>query len=150
VWDEQTRERVRTEIGMIDHLFVVYADLLEQAQQAEVDLVQKTALASVLHSFYSGIETIFLAIAKAVDHQVPSGARWHQELLGSMSQNTSNRPAVLMEETVRHLAEYLSFRHFYRHSYSFLLEEEKMEKLVCNMRHVWTKVRAEIGSFLDY
>jgi hypothetical protein len=37
-----------------------------------------TALASVLHSFYNGLENIFLSIARHVDQQVPTGDRWHR------------------------------------------------------------------------
>lgn len=48
--------QVEFEIGQIDQLFESYADLLEQAQKKTPDLVEVTAMASVLHSFYNGTE----------------------------------------------------------------------------------------------
>ena len=41
-------------------------------------MVERTALGSVLHSFYTGLEGIFLTVAKRVDEQVPSGNRWQE------------------------------------------------------------------------
>ncbi len=114
--------QVTFEIGQIDQLFAAYADRLERAQQRTPDLVETTAIASVLHSFYNGIENIFLSIAKRLDQYLPTGAQWHRELLVHISQATANREEVLTEELAQKLASYLAFRHFYRHSYSFFLD----------------------------
>lgn len=65
---EKVISQVKFEIGQIDHLFESYADLLEQAQKKAPDLVEITAVASVLHSFYNGLENIFLSIAKGMVH----------------------------------------------------------------------------------
>jgi len=46
------------------------------------------------------------------------------------------------------LADYLGFRHFYRHSYSFYLEWEEMEKLVTPLADVWQGAKDEIQLFL--
>ncbi len=61
-----------------------------------------------------------------------------------------NRKAVLTAEIVERLDEYLSFRHFYRHAYSFFLEWEKMEKLVMECAEAWRDTRAEIELFVEY
>ena len=55
--------QVTFEIGQIDQLLAVYADLVERVQQRPPDLVEMTAMASVLHSFYNGLENIFLSIS---------------------------------------------------------------------------------------
>ncbi len=118
-------ERMRVEIGRIEQLFLAYHDLLEQATVQEPDIVGQTAIASVLLSFYNGVETMFLAVAKEMDQQSPGGAQWHRDLLHQMTQSTASRPPVLSEETAASLNDYQSFRHFYRHSYSFLIEWKK-------------------------
>ena len=48
--------QVTFEIGQIDQLLAVYADLVERIQQRPPDLVEITAMASVLHFFYNGLE----------------------------------------------------------------------------------------------
>ena len=54
-----------------------------------------------------------------------------------------------MAEMVSRLADYLGFRHFYRHSYSFYLEWDELEKLVTLLAEVWERARAEIRAFLE-
>jgi len=82
------------EIEQIDLLFDTYRDLLERARQNQPDLVEVTALASVLHSFYNGIENIFLSIVKGVDADVPTGSQWHRDLLTRMAESTPHRKPV--------------------------------------------------------
>lgn len=120
MWDKQHQAKIEVEIKMIDQLFVAYRDVLAKVQHTIPDLVEMTALASILHSFYNGLESIFLIIAKEVDQVTPSGARWHRELLHQMVQTTEQKEPFLSTELVKALDEYLSFRHFFRHSYSLL------------------------------
>lgn len=93
--------QVTFEIGQIDQLLTVYADLVERVQQRPPDLVEITALASVLHSFYNGLENIFLSIAKGLDQQVPTGAQWHRDLLVHMTQETAPRGSVISTDWLR-------------------------------------------------
>ncbi len=72
---EKIISQIKFEIEQIDRLFELYADLLEQVQKGTPGLVDATAVASVLHSFYNGLENVFLSIAKGIDADVPAGAR---------------------------------------------------------------------------
>ena len=146
---EKVISQVEFEIGQIDQLLVAYDDLWKRSQQGEPDLVEITAMASVLHSFYNGVENIFSAIAKGIDHNTPSGAQWHTDLLALMSQPTKDRSNVISTELVQQLTEYMGFRHFYRHSYSFFLEWEELEHLVTALPDVWDQIKMELNGFLD-
>jgi hypothetical protein len=146
---EKVISQVKFEIGQIDQLFESYADLLERAQKNMPDLVEVTAMASVLHSFYNGLENIFLSIAKGIDTYVPTGSQWHRDLLTRMTESTSSREPVLTAEMAHRLADYLGFRHFYRHSYSFFLEWGELEKLVTSLAEVWDQAKDELQLFLD-
>ncbi len=146
---EKVVSQVKFEIEQIDQLFELYADLLERAQKGTPDLVEIAAVASVLHSFYNGLENIFLSIAKGIDADVPTGAQWHRDLLTQMMESTSRRRPVLTAEVAHRLAAYLGFRHFYRHSYSFFLEWDELEKLVTPLTEVWEQVKDELQRFLD-
>ena len=92
---------IRFEIEQIDQLFVAYAELLALADKGKPNLVEITAMASVLHSFYNGLENIFLSIAKRLDADVPSSAQWHRDLLIRMTQTTTQRKPVLTTETAQ-------------------------------------------------
>ncbi|MBK7920657.1 MAG: hypothetical protein IPJ94_31290 [Chloroflexi bacterium] len=116
---ETISQRVQRDVALIDHLLAAYADLLLQVEQKPPDLVQVTALASVLHSFYNGVESIFIIIAKEIDGAVPTGDRWHRDLLEQMGMANEFREAVLPLPIQLQLQNYLAFRHYYRHAYSF-------------------------------
>jgi hypothetical protein len=145
---EKTAGQVRFEVEQIDQLFTVYSDLFEHVQQRTPDMVEVAAIASVLHSFYNGLENIFMSIAKGLDQQVPSGPQWHRDLLVQMSQQTSHRRGVISAELAERIADYLAFRHFYRHSYSFFLEWGELKGLVTPLRQVWDQVKGELSEFL--
>ena len=140
--------QVTFEIGQIDQLLAVYADLVERVQQRPPDLVEITAIASVLHSFYNGLENIFLSITKGLDEQVPIGDQWHRDLLIHMTRVTATRGRVISTTLAQKLADYLGFRHFYRHSYSFFLEWGKLQGLVTSLREVWAQVKEDLHAFL--
>lgn len=145
---EKIISQVTFEIGQIDQLLESYAELFKRAQADVPNLVNITALASVLHSFYNGLEKIFLTIAKRIDMKVPKTTQWHRDLLTQMTETTSKRGQVLTTDIAHRLADYLGFRHFYRHSYSFFLEWDELEKLVIPLQEVWEKVETELQVFL--
>ena len=150
--DEQVAKEIRFQLAMLERLLTSYEALLTRvAQQPEqaISLIETTALASVLHSFYNGLESIFQLIAKRVDGQTPTSERWHQTLLEQMTSTTPNRNVVLTVETKIRLQDYLAFRHFYRHSYSFFLDWRRIALLIVPLAEVALTVRAEIEKWLD-
>ncbi len=146
---EKVISQVNLEAKQMDQLLESYADLLTRVQKNTPDLVEVTAVASVLHSFYNGLENIFLAIAKGIDADVPTGSQWHRDLLIRMTESTASRGPVLTTGLAHRLMDYLGFRHFYRHSYSFFLEWEELERLVTPLAEVWAQVKSELQLFLD-
>ena len=146
---EKIISQVTFEIEQIDQLLERYAELFMRAQADVPNLVDITALASVLHSFYNGLENIFLNIAKRIDLKVPKTTQWHRDLLTQMTKTTSKRGQVLTNDIANRLADYLGFRHFYRHSYSFFLEWDELEKLVGPLDVTWKQIKNELQIFLD-
>lgn len=146
---EKAASQIRFETGQIKTLLRSYATLLEACSVKTPDLVEMTAAASVLHSFYNGVENIFRCIAREIDMHSPSGEHWHRDLLVRMAADTLDRDAVISTELRDRLAEYLGFRHYYRHAYSFSLEWSELSKLVDPLLGVWDQLRSELERFLD-
>ncbi|MBK7180717.1 MAG: hypothetical protein IPH82_26660 [Chloroflexi bacterium] len=144
---ETISQRVQRDVALIDHLLAAYADLLLQVEQKPPDLVQVTALASVLHSFYNGVESIFIIIAKEIDGAVPTGDRWHRDLLEQMGMANEFREAVLPFPIQLQLQNYLAFRHYYRHAYSFFLRWKELRELVLPLTAVWDQTRTVLNQF---
>ena len=108
-----------------------------------------TILGSILHSFCNGVENIFEIIAKNVDKEVPIGNKSHQELLHQMAIENDYRQEVISEELYLQLREYTTFRHFYRHAYSFQLNWDKMEPLINNIFKVWKELKEMLQIIIE-
>jgi len=65
-----------------------------------------------------------------------------------MTEPNKNRGAVISMQTMLLLSRYLSFRHFYRHSYSFYLNWIELQPLVSSLNGVWKSASNEIKAFL--
>jgi hypothetical protein len=142
---EKTKLKIQFEVEQIDRLIDTYSDLLEKCRQKIPDKVEIAALGSVLHSFYNGLENIFSVIAKEVDTTLPQGISWHKDLLIQISTQTPSRNAVISEASKEKLVNYLGFRHFYRHSYSFFLDWNELKPLIVNLNSVWIEIRESLA-----
>jgi len=136
------------ELDQIQTLIDSYDELIQKATKEVPNLIELTALAAVLHSFYNGIENIFQIILKKIDRQTINNSKWHKELLLAMSKQNAQRNAVISIETMLLLSQYLSFRHFYRHSYSFYLNWDDMKPLINSLNEIWNDFLIEAKEFL--
>lgn len=147
--DNLIKEQIRFKINDIDKLFLEYDLIFKKIEMQIPDLFDMTILGSVLHSFYNGLENIFEIIAKNIDGIVPNGNKSHQELLHQMASENSKRNEILNEKLYLKLREYATFRHFYRHAYSFQLNWEKMNPLIDNLQTVWNEVKLNLENFIN-
>ena len=125
-----------------------YRPLLARLAAREPDIIERSALASMLHSFYTGVENIFKRIAIASDGGLPGGHNWHRDLLASMAQPGARRPAALSLAARLALRPYLDFRHVFRHGYGFDLQWDKMARLVRGCEETWRLVQRELAEFM--
>lgn len=70
---EKTISLMKFEIEQVNQLLNSYELLLNKCRISEPDLIELTAVASVIHSFYNGVEKVFITIAKRIDNEVPQG-----------------------------------------------------------------------------
>ena len=145
---DRANQFIQRELNELDKLMCRYADAIRSGSVGEPELLHVTALGSVLHSFYSGIERIFTDVAKRIDGSLPEGDRWHIELLMQMARRTASRPPVISDETEHQLRRYLAFRHYYRHSYSHSLEWPRLRELIADLTDVWQSARTDLYRFL--
>lgn len=105
----------------------------------KIDELQLRAAASLIHSIYNGMEKILILQFKNKEIQIPTTAKWHAELLLSAFEKK-----VISEEAHTLLRKYMSFRHFYRHAYGFMLDQELLFPLVRDSKHIINKFKEEI------
>jgi hypothetical protein len=116
----------------------------------KVSSLRIRACASILHDFYSGIEKMFINIARETDRTVPGGEGWHRELLEQMTLDIPDmRPAVIGTELAAQLQQYLSFRQRFRNLYGYELEWGRMEELLNNTDSNLKRLKDSIEGFLE-
>ena len=143
------KQDILDSVDDIDDLLNLYLLLFERIKQKVPDNIELAALATVLHSFYNGIEGIFLLVSKQIDNETPDDPTWHQSLLNQMITETSKRAYLIDIDTAFKLAPYLKFRHFFRHAYAFMLDWRHMKPLLDNLDAVWTAVKKDIIIFCN-
>jgi len=86
------------------------------------------ALALGLDRAYTALEAALERVTRALEGGVPSGERWHAELLrGAGLDIPQVRPPVLGEASIRCADRIRRFRHFLRHAYGVALDEGKVD-----------------------
>lgn len=140
---------IENELKKIDIIVNNIIELQEILKGQAPDKFYITSFAGFLHNFYSGIEIILLRIAKKIDKDIPTGINWHKDLINHMSYETEFRPYVVTTELKEQLLEYLNFRHFFRHSYTYELKWEKIKPLLKNIKRLYNDFKIDLKRFLN-
>ena len=144
-------QRVNDELDKID-------GILERIQRGldNIDVLPiqarefiENTIATDLADVYRGIENIFLRIAREVDMHVPTGSRWHKNLLAQMAEKRPERCPVISENTRRELEELLEFRHKVNNIYGKELKYEKTIPHAKSIDTLFTNVSQDLNAFTD-
>lgn len=118
------------------------SNLLETMNKRDKSVAELAGIAAFIHNIYSGIENILKQIFQAKEITLPQSESWHKELLELSAQNQ-----ILPRGLTDKLYQYLTFRHYFVHSYGFTLKEEKVAELVNNISAVYKEFLSSIKSF---
>jgi len=146
---DKLRKQIAVEQEQIGRLLEEHQVLLHKCATEAPDPIERSALAAMLHSFYTGIENVFRRIAIECDGYSPDGDTWHRDLLDAMAQPTERRPAVISQDLHEALRAYLGFRHMFRYAYSINLRWGKMADLVLGVEAVWHQADSELQTFAN-
>jgi hypothetical protein len=86
---DKLRKQLEVERQQLNRLVAEHRILLDSCATKEPTPIEVSALATFLHSFYSGIENSLKRIALEIDDGVPSGDAWHRQLLTLMAKATA-------------------------------------------------------------
>ena len=109
----------------------------------------ENTIATDIADIYRGIENIFLRIAREVDMHVPTGSRWHKNLLAQMKELRPERPPVISEDTFLQLEDLLDFRHKVNNIYGRQIVYEKTEVHAKSIDELFATVSQEFNAFTD-
>lgn len=143
--DSATKTKISYEISEIDELLEKYQVLVSLCKAKEPDAIEILAVGGVLHSFYNGIENIFVLIAKSLDFDFKSSPQWHRKLVDFIFA----QPNFLPSELRLRLTEYMGFRHFFRHTYGYTIKWEKCSHLFLEINDFWLKIKDSINHYCN-
>jgi hypothetical protein len=115
--DENTRRKILFEISQIDEVIESTKPLRDLCKMRVPDIIEKSAVALLLQSFYNGIESILIIIIKYFDGKLPNGDKWHKELLEKAFEESERHGPIFQNKIKNVLNDYMSMRHFIRHTY---------------------------------
>ena len=144
-------QRSKDELTKISETLERIARGLEKLEVVPTDVREfiENTIATDLADVYRGIENIFLRIAREVDTHVPTGSRWHKNLLAQMGEQRPERPSVISENTAFQLEKLLEFRHTVTNIYGRELVYEKTVEHAKSIDELFTIVSQEFNAFTD-
>ena len=117
-------------------------------QQKEYAYLVESAF--YVNRIYTGFERIFSNIAESFENTI-NEKYWHKSLLDRMGIGIENiRPALISETNHKYLNELRVFRHFFRHTYDFDLEEEKFAIVAAGAWELKKNFKTDIENFLRF
>jgi hypothetical protein len=130
------------------------ADLEEAKRRLDRAPADPAALALeawAIHGWYTALESLLERVARQLDSEVPTGDRWHRELLAQASVEVPGvRPAVVPAELRADLGELLAARHFLRHAYGLELDPAKLAAQAARLRAVSAPLERSLDVFDDF
>lgn len=148
---ELLRADLEDELVKLEKLEKEFGDVAEKLNlpQEQVSNYDRGAIGYLLHSFYNMCENMFLLIARFFENDL-GPKDWHRDLLKRMKLEIPGyRPRVIDEELYRKLDDFRSFRHKFRHSYSFELDWEKERAVAVKLPETASMLRNQISAFLE-
>ena len=146
--DETVKIKIEHEISRIDKLITNAKPLLNLCKIREPDFIEITATAQILHSFYNGVESIIIIFFKNLGEKLPNDIHWHKTLFEMAFGKNSKNKIIFNDDKKEKLEEYLSYRHFIRHSYSSELRWTEMAPLVKEILDIWKTIKDDFGIFM--
>ena len=133
--------------AQIQEIEGIYTRLEERNRKKD-----KAAIESVgyqLHNLYCAFEDLFKIVAETFENQVQDKSQYHIELLKRMTIAIEGvRPPLLSQGCFLLLDNLRSFRHFFRHAYSYELDERKVRIVLEDAVALRETCRNDIYAFL--
>lgn len=132
-------EKVEAELEQVEQAL---RELPTARQLGKLTVLELAGTASLLSSFYHGVENILKQALLESGAVLPTGAAWHRDLL-----QAACTQGIVSAATRDRLAPYMAFRHFFTHAYGFELDPERLRPLLQEVLPIYDSFKAEAQQF---
>jgi len=139
----QVKEYCEAEFENIDGVVLELFSVVK-AGKSDYSTAELAAIATFIHNCYNGIENILKRVLSFNQIEMKDTATWHKDLL-----KTSLDIGIITNELFNTLSNYLSFRHFFVHSYSFTLRWDELKPLVDDLEKALNRFKSSIYNSID-
>lgn len=129
-------KKIKAEIENVETVIAVLNKYKGIRKNSELELA---GIATYIHNFYNGTENILKQILLNKNIKIEDTPSWHRELLIKSLENN-----IITEILHDNLIKFLSFRHFFIHSYSFILDEKELRSLLVIIFDTWKEFKTQI------
>lgn len=115
-----------------------------QPEKADYSIAEMAAVATFIHNCYNGFENILKRVIVSKQITARDTPTWHKDLL-----KTALDEGIIPDGLYETLSNYLSFRHFFVHAYSFNIRWDELRPLVDNLPITLKEFKAAIYTYLE-
>lgn len=115
-----------------------------QPEKADYSIAEMAAVATFIHNYYNGFENILKRVIVSKQITARGTPTWHKDLL-----KTALDEGIIPDGLYETLSNYLSFRHFFVHAYSFNIRWDELRPLVDNLPITLKEFKAAIYTYLE-
>ena len=137
----KVKEKIEAEFENIERAL---ADLPSPESLENLSSLELAGVAALIHNFYNGVENVFKQLVVSKGLSIPQGPSWHIDLIEICVANQ-----IISRNTSDMLKEYLGFRHFFSHAYSFDVDEERIAPLLEKIKDVHKVLIKDISKALS-
>lgn len=146
---EEYKDDIRFAITLIDNELDAAEPLFKIAKVHSLDYIQILAAAAIIHSVYTGIESILQMLHKITWGRLPDTRDWHSKLLDMFSSDNLEAPIHVHFELLETLKDLMGFRHRFRHGYGYKLDHSIVTQKLLLTESAWKSVRALLDAYLE-
>lgn len=143
------KSQIKTDIQKLETLFARFNTSTARFQTAK-EYAFLVESAFYVNRLYTGFEKVFFSIAEGFEgntHIKPG----HKSLLDRMTLEIDTvRPAVISKDAYKCLNELRSFRHFFRNTYDYDLEEDKFAIVADRVGKLEKLFKKELQQFIAF
>lgn len=135
------KEKINAETENITKVLI---ELDKVKDRPNKELVVIVGIGAYFQNIYTGVENILKQLLLHNNISIHDTPSWHKNVLNLSVQNN-----FITKETANKMGKYLFFRHFFTHSYGFLIDEEKLKPLMNNIFDTFYEFKKEINNYLS-
>jgi uncharacterized protein YutE (UPF0331/DUF86 family) len=140
--NQRLKEYCEAEFENIDAV-ITELNSVVKSKRIKYSTAELAAIATFIHNCYNGFENILKRILKSKQIRTKDAPTWHKDLLkASLDQE------IITNDLYETLSNYLSFRHFFVHAYSFDIRWEELKPLVDSLKNTLKEFKITIYAFL--